>query len=176
MNDNELIINFLGNMAVYRIRTNPNGEYALWKLNDNGKLMLLDVANEQLKLYTKEYPDAIVEIDTNILHFHDSYNWLMPVVNKIAKYFPAIITIQHNWCRIDTDDWYVLRDDRSKLSSIQAVYECVIEAIKYYNNSYSTGYNDGYNHNDYSNSNHNSDQYSKGFLDGEEDINYVQDN
>ena len=64
----------------------------------------------------------------------------------------------------------------SDQSKITATYNSVIGFINYYNNSYSTGYNDGYNHNDYSNSNHNSDQYSKGFLDGEEDINYVQDN
>lgn len=80
------------------------------------------------------YENEVHTIDE--LEYHKSWDWLIPVVEKIelldkvegCKYS---VTICNDVCRIDTvNEEIVWRRDSTKIA---AVYQAIIEFIKWYN-------------------------------------------
>ena len=78
-------------------------------------------------------------LDTE-LKYHTSWDWLMPVVDKIEKY--GIIEISYalvSTCRIcviggKTENAFnIINDNNGALNPIIAVYSSVVEFIKWYN-------------------------------------------
>lgn len=75
------------------------------------------------------------------LKYHSSFDWLMPVVEKIKDYSPdheIEITMGKTFCRIfarDLDDGsYLYGIDSTEDKPIDAVYNAIIQFIKWYNN------------------------------------------
>lgn len=68
------------------------------------------------------------------LLFHKSWDWLMPVVEKIDSRTPydPCVTIEYNWCSIKVPDG---RFDIGIIgnSRIEATWKAVVEFIKWYN-------------------------------------------
>ena len=67
------------------------------------------------------------------LHYHDQWNWLMPVVEKIERireHAVTFVTIQSTTCRIWDDDIDLFHDKDNKL---QSTWTAVIEFIEWYN-------------------------------------------
>lgn len=60
------------------------------------------------------------------LHYHTSWDWLMPVVEKISK----SLDIDQ---LIECDEWLNIRDELMT-ARIETVYNAVVEFIKWYNN------------------------------------------
>jgi hypothetical protein len=153
MENNKLIVEFMGNMTVYHISCKPNDEYRLWKRGNDGKLMSLDQANIYLKDVKNEYPDAVVEMDTTILKFHFSWDWLMPVIEKIESLGMVIKTLstliinnkwtKHNKYNIIIHDETVegLTSPQVRVESdytnnepkLEVTYKAVVNFIKWYN-------------------------------------------
>ena len=65
------------------------------------------------------------------LKYHSSWNWLMPVVEKIEK-LGYRVTIQGLNCWIDTHKGAIFGTDK-KNSKRNSVYIAVVEFIKWYN-------------------------------------------
>jgi len=73
---------------------------------------------------------------THDLKFHTSWDWLMPVVEKIERDIlpdDSVITITYKDCQIPVlvDEFDIIITGAS--SKHEAVYEAVIEFIKWYN-------------------------------------------
>ncbi len=75
------------------------------------------------------------------LKYHSSWDWLMPVVEKIES-LPLIndagicVLIEHSYCRIYLDNWgeyTTVAENATKKNKLSAVYLSVIEFIKWYN-------------------------------------------
>lgn len=64
------------------------------------------------------------------LKYHKSWNWLMPVVEKIEKDYH--VTIRDRHCEIANADRAFIGREGNKLRS---TYKAVVEFIKWYNNS-----------------------------------------
>ena len=89
-----------------------------------------------------------MEINTSIPHdrqhiylYDISWDWLMPVVEKIES-LPLIndagicVLIEHSYCRIYLDNWgeyTTVAENATKKNKLSAVYLSVIEFIKWYN-------------------------------------------
>lgn len=73
------------------------------------------------------------------LKYHTSWDWLMPVVEKIEKDFVNSSTISHHrfedtyWCEFIDSEETQTGYAKSETSKIEAVWLCVIDFIKYYN-------------------------------------------
>ena len=68
------------------------------------------------------------------LQYHDSWDWLMPVVEKIETILhdDSTVHIEYNRCWIDHyEAWAII--DVVHNSRLEAVYKAVIEFIKWYN-------------------------------------------
>jgi len=66
-------------------------------------------------------------------HYHDQWNWLMPVVEKIERireHAITFVTIQSTTCRIWDDDIDLFHNKDNKL---QSTWIAVIEFIEWYN-------------------------------------------
>lgn len=69
-------------------------------------------------------------------HFHDDWNWLMEVVEKIESLGSCQIDISFNWCRVGYKGETFNYDSRThfaKITKIEAVYNACVEFIKWYN-------------------------------------------
>jgi hypothetical protein len=68
------------------------------------------------------------------LKYHESWDWLMPVVEKIESVIPddSVVTIANNDCTIPflADEFDI---EITGTSKIDAVYKAVVLAIKWYN-------------------------------------------
>ena len=68
------------------------------------------------------------------LLYHTSWDWLMPVVEKIESILPcdSIITIEYKDCRIPVNEsgFDIVTNEETK---IEAVYKAVVEFINQYN-------------------------------------------
>lgn len=103
-----------------------------------GNQFLLD------KLGDGEAVDIRIGLDwENYCKFHNSWDWLMPVVEKIESLFEGnvYVGIQWNICHIDVTTQYTLAHDINFLgieyhkepTKIEAVWLAVIEFVKWYN-------------------------------------------
>ena len=79
--------------------------------------------------------------DFDGLKFNSSWDWLMPVVNKIES-LPLIndaglcVLIEHSYCRIYLDNWgeyTTVVEKEKKKDKLNAVYLSIVEFIKWYN-------------------------------------------
>lgn len=70
------------------------------------------------------------------LKFHNSWDWLMPVVQKIEN-LGFVSYISSNNCSIHTVNFDPKKDDymchHTSLTKREAIYHCVIQFINYYN-------------------------------------------
>lgn len=68
--------------------------------------------------------------------FHNSWDWLMPVVEKIEDLDNCQVDICFDWCRIGYKGYLFNIDTRNFLkgkTKIEAVYFACIQFIKWYN-------------------------------------------
>jgi hypothetical protein len=76
----------------------------------------------------------------NDLKYHTSWNWLMPVVEKIEnttchEYYGYTMTIWNNCCKIsDENNEYEINSHFHPDSKLLATWGSVVEFIKWYNN------------------------------------------
>lgn len=73
------------------------------------------------------------------LKYHNSWNWLMPVVEKIEQ-MGYMVTIKTKMCSISRDnkgnsDSYLVKAKFGDQSKIEKLYDCIIAFIKYTNKS-----------------------------------------
>jgi len=70
----------------------------------------------------------------NKLQYHSSWDWLMPVVEKIEKTIindmDITIEIQHNTCFLNGNFPAVYSESKTKLES---TFICIVKFIKWYN-------------------------------------------
>lgn len=74
----------------------------------------------------------------NDIKFHSSWDWLMPVVEKIES-LGFTVSIYHNICKIEKNIDYLTNEEYVQLrkdfnSKLDSVYQTVVEFIKKYNN------------------------------------------
>lgn len=81
---NRIITNFVGNLKVYKVLKNPNSELKSWIIEDFNFVSKIK-AEEILIKNIEQYPNALIEIDFDVLEFHSSWDWLMPVIEKISR-------------------------------------------------------------------------------------------
>ena len=70
------------------------------------------------------------------MQFHKSWDWLMPIVEKIDSIIPddSFVTIEYNRCLITVLDGGFDIDVIGN-SRIEATYKAVVEFIKWYNSN-----------------------------------------
>lgn len=73
----------------------------------------------------------------NTLHFHESWDWLIPVVEKIEN-LGYYFQINTKMCSVARDnkgnnDSYLIKAKFGDETKLQKTYICVIETIKYIN-------------------------------------------
>lgn len=129
MSDNELIAEFMGNLRLYQVLLDPKAEFKTWRHADYKNFTFDEATSELPKIKAEGYPDAEIVFVGGTTKFHSSWDWLMPVVEKIAKvgYSPFILSdktayIEGKHLSIHTGD-----------SSLEATYKAVVEFIKWYN-------------------------------------------
>ena len=112
MKDNKLIAEFMGCIHLLPFK-NTNS----FKMNDNG------TRTEEGKWYR-----------LNELKYHSSWDWLMPVIEKIERLGYAV-NIYEQECRIFEDRTIKPKYKKItyELTKIEAVYKAVVEFIKWYN-------------------------------------------
>jgi hypothetical protein len=92
---------------------------------ENNKLLA-----EFLGLLTTNANGDIKE-DLEAFKFHNDWNWLMLVVEKIESLGHSII-IDENWCVIKSKRT-LYKKERIANTKIEAVYNACIEFVKWYN-------------------------------------------
>jgi hypothetical protein len=82
----------------------------------------------------EDTPEKALSRFASITKYHESWDWLMPVVERIDSRTPydPCVTIEYNWCSIKVPDG---RFDIEIIggSRIEATYKAVLEFIKWYN-------------------------------------------
>lgn len=111
MKDNKLIAEFIGRKG------NNNPKLYTWKG--------ITVLTDDIWYYISD------------AKFHSSWDWLMPVVEKIEdmKFGEGTTSVNVNFkqCTIEADGGLILISDIGGESKLIAVYEAVIKFIKWYN-------------------------------------------
>ena len=115
---------------------------------ENNKLiaefMNIEIDNRQnLKSYrltNSVYSSILLASHTENLFFHDSWTWLMPVVEKIEQLknrhgFTFSVKISGNYCTIESYNYsLILRIvECNNITKFKSVYHACIEFIKWYN-------------------------------------------
>lgn len=99
--------------------------------------ILTDEFPDKNRTYTK---NGNIELDTTF-KYHTSWDWLMPVVDKIEKK-GCIIEISYSivcMCRICIigkkyeKAFNIINDNKGGIQPISAVYKSIVEFIKWYN-------------------------------------------
>ena len=81
------------------------------------------------------HPITNYDVEISSLKYHEDWNWLIEVVEKIES-LNYVFEIKITWCRIkqiENGNVIVLRWEEDK-TKIEAVYNTVVEFIKWYNN------------------------------------------
>ena len=91
--------------------------------------------NNRLIAEFMDYPDLGTEGDFSYLKYHEYWNWLMPVVEKIENFGYEFIIVQSRcYVKHNTDhsveELFHIETIGSKLD---ATYKAVVEFIKKYN-------------------------------------------
>ena len=106
------------------LKTNKNNkliaEFMGWNLTRSGAI----------GYYMDCYDDSICEKLPTVeeLKFHESWDWLMPVVEKIQDIHGTRICIVGNGICFEKGEEYIVANTK-----IKAVYKFVIKYIKWYN-------------------------------------------
>ena len=84
-----------------------------------------------IEYYQKLFLDGGLKHSHTYTHYHESYDWLMPVVEKIEG-LGIKVTIINNSCKINT---FTSEYNSTAISDtkINAIYTAIIEFIKWYN-------------------------------------------
>lgn len=100
---------------------------------------------------TPEIPNGLpMSLNENTCKFQTSYDWLMPVVEKIEtiqlpspSMIPVSVQIKGSSCRIFKGEWnddtegfisvVSYSDDDERFSKIEVTFSAVVEFIKWYN-------------------------------------------
>lgn len=115
---NKLIIDFL-NWKIYTY----NGPYMTFKCYK---------VNSYPDIYIPE--SGILPANPSNLKFHSSWDWLMPVVEKIENLEDYIIEISYKQCIIKSYEKNMeIITSRYLDSKIEAVWASVVEFIRWYN-------------------------------------------
>jgi len=68
------------------------------------------------------------------ISFNSSWDWLMPVVEKIHSDTDCFVTIYYKECTIHNMYSNKMKDIRSeKENTLQSIYEAVVQFVKWYN-------------------------------------------
>lgn len=73
-------------------------------------------------------------LQSTTLHFHDDWNWLMPVVEKIEKEKHPVFISSNNctiYERTGKNHGFII--DKYGISKINACWQAIIQFIKWYN-------------------------------------------
>lgn len=83
-------------------------------------------------IFIVEDAQHVTETDLN---YHKSWDWLMLAVEKIneIQYNRFLLTIGYEHCTIEDEQSNIPTIDKHDFNTINAVYNCVIEFIKQYN-------------------------------------------
>lgn len=127
--NNKLIAEFMG-------ASKP--VYKKWKVTEGGYPVYPEkYTGEWFITFKNSYPfeyywHPVYEIEVKHLLFHKSWDWLMPVVGKIASQAMYYLTLDDdnstNWSRLQ------LGLNGAKVGNIKLVYKTIVEFIKWYNN------------------------------------------
>ena len=82
-----------------------------------------------------DYPDLGNKGDFSYLKYHSSWDWLMPVVEKIeGEPHLCKVIIETNYCRVERNSGeHILTMGSQNLTKKEATYKAVVEFIKWYN-------------------------------------------
>ena len=107
----------------------------------NGNKLITEFMNVKKDIYDKQpmliMGDKILETFDKTPHFHNSWDWLMPVVEKIED-FSEVGSIEictgaiFIWSSSEINSKIIVEEHVIK-SKIEAVYKTVIKFIKWYN-------------------------------------------
>ena len=92
----------------------------------------MDNITKNNKLIAEFMGDSLYMLFPGSFKYHKSWDWLMPVVDKIDKLVPNGRT----FIEYTEDLWWVNLDKawaESRVSKIDATYKAVVEFIKWYN-------------------------------------------
>lgn len=129
MTDNELIAEFMGYESI-RIGYYGTDDETEWQVKNKDWLDKPEIIEQ----YDNSVGDYYVNIDRNLIipqeevNYADSWDWLMPVVEKIESSGFNVL-IEDNFCRIGQE----LQVKATTMTKIESVYKAVVEFIKWYN-------------------------------------------
>ena len=103
--------------------------------DENGNL---PTESGQHKLFVKEEWDKLnvcSPYSPNGVEYHISWNWLMPVIDKIDKVLDdnVLFKIEYNHAFIEDVENYNIIIDIMANSRLEATYKAIVEFIKWYN-------------------------------------------
>ncbi len=70
------------------------------------------------------------------LLYHESWDWLMPVVEMIERFNGIFISIEDTWCAVELDSYDKPMIENEDDTKIEAVYESVLDFIDWYNENF----------------------------------------
>ena len=108
------------------------------------KFMNIEIDDKQnLKSYrltNSVYSSILLKSHTENLFFHDSWTWLMPVVEKIEQLkngygFTFSVKISGNYCTIESYNYSLIVRivECNNITKFKSVYNACVEFIKWYN-------------------------------------------
>ncbi len=120
------------------------GKFMGWEVSDSAKSL------QERNLTYEEIPHGYFKIHPNDLKFDTSWEWLMPVVEKIESLFPRVAIVMYpTHCTIEDESYADLSTPmENRLSNVSdmfeniwedgdnrrdAAYKAVVEFIKWYN-------------------------------------------
>lgn len=130
---NKLIAVFMGNMKVYRICKDPNAELKDYII-ENYRLVSKRRAETLISGMEDEFPNSEIEMDTSVLAFHTSWDWLMPVVEKIRElgYYMLINSATEEVKIFNNYEGGLFDVDYEDKPMILGVYDIVVQFIQWH--------------------------------------------
>lgn len=95
----------------------------------------------RMRLYVGKRPNERANHEAHELEFHESWDWLMPVVEKIESLtshgdFKYIVSIQGGYCCVSEDgDGEMIHTQDWESPKIQVVWETVVKFITWHNSN-----------------------------------------
>ncbi len=113
-------------------------EFMGYKISDRGEYLLSDSLPQFLGSDHREWcsnrvenDNLIWEIPKDCLEYHTSWNWLMPVVEKIQKLYEECMDYNNQM----PGDYYYKVLDKGISTPREIIYKAVVEFINQYNNN-----------------------------------------
>lgn len=126
--NNKLIALFMGYYQPKEVQDNLFS-FEVYASLENCKEQFPDI---EISTYFNDEIENISFVDFPM--YHSSWDWLMPVVEKIERLGSCQIDISLNWCRAGYKGrTFDSRDYLKSATKIEAVYNAVIAFINWYN-------------------------------------------